>query len=100
MHRYNAARRLAALWLSLALGSACLAATAAESASPPTGDLDVAMRDCAAEQGVSTPEPGQRPDDSKHPDRKKMDACLAAKGFKSTGRGGKRPRPPEEDELW
>lgn len=99
MHRSSSfARRQAVVWLSLALGGACFAAAAAEPA-PASGNFDAAMRDCAAEQGLSAPEPGQRPDDNKRPNRQKMDECLAAKGFKSPAKG-KRPPPPEDDELW
>lgn len=105
---------------------AATAATSAAQAAPPDADggesshplppahgrnpeFDAAMQACAAEQGVAPlPAPGHRPapgergeadeGKGKRPDMKKLEACMAAKGFARPrgGPGGDRPPPPPE----
>lgn len=45
-----------------------------------TPDVQAALKDCAAEQGATLPQPGQPPS-GKIPDKGKMDACMSKKGF-------------------
>lgn len=67
---------------------------------PPPRDpaFAVAFKACAAEQGVTLPEPGEKPAASGKPsfealDRDKLDTCLSGKGFKHPGPGRDDRRP-------
>lgn len=73
----------------------------------PPGDMPTgfheALQACAAEQGTALPAPGedaQKPEKSRRPDRKKLDACMSAKGFEPPEQGHRPASPPPPDEDW